>query len=77
MACMGMLGGVPWLCFLFYSRIFWPFKILFFVFYLILIIAPCKNYARIYNELKNNCDELEKIYISVDDCTYYLQKKTM
>lgn len=74
MGCVGMLGGVPWLCLLFYSTIFLPYRIALFLSYLLIISIHSRRIAAMYRDLRSHNDLLSKIYQTENNVTYYLQK---
>lgn len=69
-----MLGSVPWLCFLLYSSIFWPYRLFFFISYITLIILSVRKLRIAYGEVKKTPNLLNYIYQSAEGETYYLQK---
>lgn len=74
MGCIAMLGGVPWLCFLFYSSIHWLYRVLLFTSYLLIITLHSRKFAAMYKDLKNSQNLLSQVYSTEGNETFYLQR---
>lgn len=74
LACIGMLGGTPWLCFLLYASIPLPYRLVFFIVYLGVIATLSTKIWRMYQDVRNDPQLLGQLYQVRNKQTFYLQK---
>jgi hypothetical protein len=71
---MALMGGIPWLCLLLYSRFAFPNRIILFAAYLLLIFLPLRKIIKMYALMERDKRLFDYVYQDSGGQTYFLQQ---
>jgi hypothetical protein len=74
LASLIFISLIPCLCIVFYSKIFFPIRLLIFIFYIGIHAYWCYRFITLYSVISNDTNTMRALYEEEDAAIYYMQK---